>query len=73
MSKKVDFFVNTTQDTVVTLAAKLAWWCDGNGFKGYNIRIDRLEQKSSAQQWVIRALMTAVIGLLAATGAAMII
>jgi len=40
---------------------------DGNGYKGLLVRLDRLEQAASARQWRERALITAVIGLLAKT------
>jgi len=36
---------------------------DGNGRKGHNIRIDRLEQKIAAQMWFIRALGGGVLAL----------
>lgn len=45
---------------------------DGNGRKGHNIRIDRLEQKIAAQMWVIRALAGGLIALLLKTAASML-
>ncbi|KKL46847.1 hypothetical protein LCGC14_2341460 [marine sediment metagenome] len=33
---------------------------DGNGFRGFNVRIDRLEQRASAQNRVIWALSGAL-------------
>ncbi len=36
---------------------------DGNGRKGHNVRIDRLEQSLKAQLWVIRVLGTGIIVL----------
>ena len=38
---------------------------DGNGFRGFNVRIDRLEQRASAQMWVVRALVTGLIAMIA--------
>jgi len=40
---------------------------DGNGRKGHNVRLDRLEQKIAAQMWVIRALGGGLIALLLKT------
>lgn len=37
---------------------------DGNGRKGHNIRLDRLEQKLAAQMWFIRVLGGGLIVLL---------
>ncbi len=30
---------------------------DGNGRKGHNVRLDRLEQRAAAQQWLLRILV----------------
>ena len=38
---------------------------DGNGFRGFNVRIDRLEQRAAAQMWVVRALVTGLIAMIA--------
>ena len=45
---------------------------DGNGRKGHNIRIDRLEQKLAAQMWFIRVLGGGLIVLLLKTAASML-
>jgi hypothetical protein len=45
---------------------------DGNGRKGHNIRIDRLEQKIAAQMWFIRVLGGGLIALMLKAAAAMI-
>ena len=36
---------------------------DGNGVKGHNIRVDRLEQAGERQKWLVRTVMGAVVVL----------
>ena len=45
---------------------------DGNGRKGHNVRIDRLEQKIAAQMWVIRALAGGLIALVIKAAASLL-
>lgn len=34
---------------------------DGNGAKGHNVRLDRLEQAHERQKWLIRSLLVPVV------------
>ena len=36
---------------------------DGAGRTGHTVRLDRLEQKAASQQWLVRALLGGVVGL----------
>lgn len=38
-----------------------ALWGDGNGQKGHNVRLDRLEQAQERQKWFTRAVGGAVV------------
>lgn len=49
---------------------------DGNGTKGHNVRLDRLEQAAERQKWMVRSILVpvallvveAIQGLLTGTG-----
>lgn len=36
---------------------------DGNGQKGHNVRLDRLEQTAERQKWMFRTVFASLVGL----------
>lgn len=42
---------------------------DGNGYKGHNVRLDRLEQSQERSKWFVRSLLVPVILLALKAGA----